>query len=108
MPICALSIASAVEERLDRLGVHVGDEGLGLRQHAGPRVAVAQAGAFGQRLAQQRAFVIRIRPVAGRPECGDALAIGLDQRHVDAVERGPAHQPDRLDRPHPIAPFARR
>ena len=90
------------EKVLHRLGMHAGHEGVGFGQHARPRRAVGQGGALVQRLPQQGLLGIRIGPVAGRPECGDALAIGLDQRHIDAIERGPAHQPDRpYRRPNP-------
>ena len=87
------------EKRFNRLGMHAGHEGFRLGEHARPFVAVGQFGALGQRLPQQALLGLVIGPVAGRPEGDDTLAIGLDQRHIDAVERGPAHQPDCLDRP---------
>ena len=88
-----------VEKCLDRLGMDAGDKILGLRQHAGPFMTVGQVYTLGQRLPQQPPFIVRIRPVADRAEAGDPLAVGLDQRHVDAVERGPAHQTNCPDYP---------
>jgi hypothetical protein len=40
-----------------------------------------------------------------RPEIGDALAVGFDQRNIDAIERRAAHE---TDRPHPLCPLAPR
>ena len=96
----ALSICSVARKGLHRLGMNAGHEGIGFRQHARPRRALGQRRALFQRLPQQGLLAVRIGPVAGRPEAGDALAIGLDQRHIDAVERGPAHQPDCPYYPH--------
>ena len=90
------------EEGLDGLSLGAGDERLGLRQHARPRGAVGQAGAGFERPAQQIALVVRIRSIAGRPEGRNGLAVGFEQRHVDPVERGPAHQSDCPHRP--VAP----
>jgi hypothetical protein len=55
--------------------------------------------ASGQRLAQHGALVVRVCAAERGPERRDRLAVGLDQRDVDAVERGAAHQPDRLHAP---------
>ena len=79
------------EKGLDRLGMDAGHEGVRFCQHAGPRRTVGQGRTLLQRLPQQSLLGVGIGPVSGRPEAGDALAIGLDQRHVDAVERGSAH-----------------
>ena len=91
------------EKGFDRFGMGAGDKVLGFCQHARPRMALGQAGAVGQRGPQQRPLVIRVWPVTDRPEGQNASAIGLDQRHVDAVERSPAHQPNGLNRPQTLA-----
>jgi hypothetical protein len=97
-----------VKKGLHGLGVHPGDEVVGLGQHARARGAVGQCDALRKRLPQQGLLVVRIGPVAARAEMGDALAIGLDQRHIDAVERGPAHQPNGPNHPHSLTPFCLR
>ena len=83
-----------LQEGFDGLGLDAGHEFVGFGQHAGPRHAVGQASARGERPAQEIALGFRIGPVAGRPEALDGLAIGLKQRHIDPVERGPTHQSD--------------
>ena len=94
------------DERLNRLRVHARDKFVGFFQHTRPRHAVGQDCTLNQRLPQQRTLTVRIGPVAGRTEPLDALAVGLDQGHVDAVERGPAHQPNRpLNRQRPAPSF---
>ena len=82
------------EELLDRLHMGARDEGFRLGEHAGTRRAVGQPRAFRQRLPQQRPLVLAIGPVAGRPEREHPLAVRLDQRDIDPVERGAAHQAD--------------
>ena len=71
-----------------------GDRALGLAQDARPRVALRQVDGLRQGLAQQAAFFIGIRPVAGGAERLDPPAVGFDQGDVDPVERGAAHQTD--------------
>jgi hypothetical protein len=48
------------DERLDRLGVHPGDEFVGFLEHTGARDPIVQGGAFDQRLPQQRALGARV------------------------------------------------
>ena len=48
---------------------------------------------------QPRAQVGRIGRGPPRAECGDRDPVGLDQRGIDAVQRGPAHHPERPHRP---------
>src|SRR6185312_16096304 len=91
----------SLEEVFDGARMHVGDEGFGFGENARAHPAVVERCAFRERLAQQGTLVVAVRPVAGRTEGLDALAVGLDQRHIDAVERGAAHQPDRLNLPQP-------
>jgi hypothetical protein len=83
------------QERLDRLGVHVGDQLLGRREHGGPCAAVGEIGGNRDRAAHDVALGVAVRAKAGRPEPADALAVGLDERHVDPVVGGAAHQADR-------------
>ena len=71
------------------------------RDHARPRACgrsapTASASAWRSSARSSSA----IGPVDGRAEAQDALAVGLDQRGVDAVERGAAHQPDGTNRRH--------
>ena len=42
--------------------------------------------------ADQAAYIVGIGNGEDRAERGEPLAVGLDQRHIDAVDRGPAHQ----------------
>ena len=77
------------------LGMRDGHGALGLAQDARPRIALRQMDGLGQGLAQQSAFFVGVGPVAGGAERLHPLAVGFDQRHVDPVERGAAHQTDR-------------
>jgi len=72
----------------DRLRMRERHRPLGLPQDAGPRIAPRQVDGFRQRLPQQAALVVCIRPVAGRPERLHPPAVGFDQGDVDPVERG--------------------
>ena len=90
------------QERLDRLGVHVGHELLGVGEDLRPLGAVGQAEIAAGRdgAAHHRALLLAVGPVAGRPDPVDGLAVGVEQRHVDAVIGGAAHQADGADRRH--------
>ena len=54
------------QERLDRLGVHVGHQLLGLDEGSGPLGAVAEIGGSRDRAPQHRPLLLAIGPVAGR------------------------------------------
>jgi hypothetical protein len=77
-----------------------GNHRLGLVQAAGPCAAVAQIGGVRDRALDQRALRLAVGAMAARSQPADALAVGLEQRHVDAVEGGAAHQTDRGKRLH--------
>ncbi len=83
------------QELLDGFGVPVGDHALGEGEHAGAGVAVFQRAGLGEGAAQQRAVGVGIGIVVRRPERERGLAVGLDERDVDAVHRGAGHQSDR-------------
>ena len=59
-----------------------------------PGLAVGQRGGVGQRVPQHRALIVRVRIGARRSAMNDIVAIRLDERHVDPVERGARHQAD--------------
>ena len=86
--------AMPAQKHLDRLGMRVGDDALGVAEPAGPRRPVRETGGIGERAAQGLALGVGVGAVPGRPERHDPLAVGLDERDVDAVERRAAHQPD--------------
>ena len=77
---------AALDEALDRLGMEPGQLALDLgdwpdaAEHAAQPLAEALGIGHGQRRARSSTR---------------SLAVGLDQRDIDAVERGAAHQPDR-------------
>ena len=87
--------AVGMQERGHRLGVGGIDHRLGLRQHTGAVVAIGQVARAGDRAPQHRAFAVVIGAIAGGTEAADAFAVGIDQRNVDPVVGGPAHQADR-------------
>ena len=87
---------------LDGLGVGARDQRFRLGQHAGPRRPLGERGRIGERAPQQRFLFRRIWPVARGPEPFDALAVGLDQRRVHAVERGSAHQANGGEKAHGV------
>ena len=82
------------QKRLDRLGMRVGDDAFGVAEPAGPRRPVRETGGIRERAAQGLALGVGVGAVPGRPERHDPLAVGVDERDVDAVERRAAHQPD--------------
>ncbi len=88
------------KETFGRLRMGLRHQRFGLLERARPRIAVGKACGIGERPAQQLAFRQRIGPARGRPEARNALPVGLDQRDIHAVDRGPAHQADGTDVPH--------
>ena len=87
------------KEGLDGFGVNTGHKCVRFGQHARTLLPVRQFRALHERLPQQMPLRVGIWPVTRRPKAGDAFAISFNQRHVDTVERRPAHQPDRPDHP---------
>ncbi len=83
------------QERLDRLGVHVGDQLFRLNQHRGPRGALGEVGGSRDRAPHHVALAVAVGTVAGRAEASDPFAVSLDERHVHPVIGGAAHQPNR-------------
>ena len=86
-PICR-------EERLDGLRMGHGHERFSLAKRLWPFAAVADLRSDGDCTAQQAALLLGIGAIAGRPEAGYPLAIGIDERHVDAIAGRAAHQSD--------------
>ena len=72
----------------------VGDHPLGEGENARPRVAIFERRGFGERIAQQRAVGVIIGVVPRRPEGDSGVAVGFDQRDVDAVHGGAGHEAD--------------
>ena len=83
------------QERLDRLGVHVGHQLFGLGEHRRPGTAVGEIGGNRDRAPHDLAFRVAVGAVAGGTEAADLLAVGLDERHVHPIVGGAAHQADR-------------
>ena len=84
----------ACEKMFDRLAVEPGELGLDRGDRADPA----------QRPAQPLAKRVRIGDGQRRAGADAGAAVGLDQRHIDAVERGAAHQPERAAHPRPSLP----
>ena len=88
----------AVEERLHGFRMRVVHQILGSGDHARPGVAFGQVRRGGRSAAQQSALGLGIGAAGGGAEMRDLLAIGIDQRNIDAVLRGATHQSDRQNR----------
>ena len=71
-----------------------GQRPLGFRQDAGAGVTVGERPGLDERLMQQGLLVGPVGIGGGRATAQHILAIGAEQRHVDAVERGAGHQPE--------------
>jgi hypothetical protein len=84
--------------------VHVGHELFDLRQDLGPLVAIAEIGRDCDRAPHEVALLVAVRAVAGGAERPDLLAVGLDQRDVDPVIGGAAHQTNGSDARHGACP----
>jgi hypothetical protein len=83
------------EERLHRLGMHVGHPLLRLGEEPGPLRTLRELSGGGDRPAQQLSLAVAVGAIAGGTEAADPLAVGLDQRHIHPVAGGAAHQADR-------------
>ena len=70
----------------DRRGMRIRHEPLGVGENARARGTIGKRLRRTQRVAQKRALGLRIRPVAGRAQTMQALAVGIDERDVDAIE----------------------
>ena len=88
------------QKALDRLRVRRRHQRFRRGEHPGTRTAVVEDCRCGECFAQKLAFRQPIGAIRGPAEACNAFAVGFDQRHVDAVERGPAHQADGTQRPH--------
>jgi hypothetical protein len=75
----------AGKECFDRFGMRGVHHRLGRRERGRPRGAVGHVRRRGGRAAQQRALLFRVGPVCRRPETGNNLTVGFDQRNIDAV-----------------------
>ena len=86
--------AALLQEARDRFAVAVGERDFQRRQIAGTRVALPDRLGGLQRRGElvPECRVIGVAP--GRSAFDDGIAIRVDQRHVDAVERRAAHQAD--------------
>ena len=82
------------------LGMGAGDERFRSAERTWPHLAIGQARGIVERRAEQRTLLLGIGPEAGRPQTLDRLAVGLDQRHIDAVHGRAAHQADGNKRGH--------
>jgi hypothetical protein len=92
--------AMLAQECLDRICVRARDPRLDVRENARPRGPIGHHRSVGDGLPQQRAFLARISAITGGPESRHGFAVGFEQRHVHAVKRRAAHQPDRAQRRH--------
>ena len=86
--------AVLAQEHLDRLAMRGRHEVLGRPQAAGSPGPLDERRRIGERTAQEVALGVGVGAVPGRPERHEPLAVGLDERDIDAVERRAAHQPD--------------
>jgi hypothetical protein len=86
------------EERLHRLSVRIRHQRLGLGDDCRPGRAISHVRRRRGGAAEQRALGLGIGPARSSAELRDTLAVGIDQGNVDAVLRGPAHQPNRQHR----------
>ena len=92
------------QERFHRLGMHVGDELFDLGENFRPLGTVAEIGRDRDRAPQQVALLVAVGPVPGGAERTDLLAVGLDQRDIDPVIGGAAHQTNGSDARHGACP----
>ena len=81
---------------LDNLAMGRGDHRLGLGERARPGVSVGQRPGVGERPAEHGALILAVGPEEARAETGDRLAVRFQQRRVDAVHGGAAHQSENI------------
>ena len=95
---CAAVDGVSREKGFDRFHMTAGDHGVGQRQAARPRIPVLEQGRVPGRAAQQRPVHLGIGKKSGAAKRDDLLPVGLDDRDIDAIHRGAAHQAYRADR----------
>ena len=82
-------------EKVDHGGtMAIGDDGMGLRQHAGTCCAIGEPHRFIERGAQGAPFIVTIGERCTRPLAHVALAVGFDEGDVDTIHRCARHQAD--------------
>ncbi len=91
----ALVDAVGAQEAIDGIGVELGQRALDVAEAAGARAALAQILGLTQGGAQFHLDLGRIGVARRRPVPQLLVAVGFEQRHVDAVHRRAAHQPER-------------
>jgi hypothetical protein len=92
------------EKGFDRFHMTAGDHGVGKRQAARPRAAIVEQGRVRGRPAQQRPVRLGIRKKSAAAKRDDLLPVGLDDRDIDTIHRGAAHQTYRADRSNWFSP----
>src|ERR1700730_8088169 len=80
------------EKGFDRFHVTARDQGVSQRQAARPRLAVLEQGRVPGSAAQQRPVRLGIGKKSGAAKPDNLMPVGLDDRDVDAIHRGAAHQ----------------
>ena len=92
------------QKGFDRFHMTAGDHGVGQRQAARPRIAVLEQGRVRGRAAQQRPIRLGIGKESAAAKRDDLLPVGLNDRDIDAIHRGAAHQAYRADRSNWFSP----
>ncbi len=95
----------ALPEFFDRRDVRLGHA---TGQVGDDRIAGGQPGGAIENRAKIGAQRRRIGQGRRRPDLSHALAVGLDPGGVHAIQRRPAHQPDRPQHFHPVSPMLAR
>ena len=86
--------AVGAQEAVNGIGVELGQRPLDFAEAAGARAALTQLLGLSQGGAQLDPDVGRVGIARGRPVPQVAVAVRVEQRHVDAIHRCPAHQPE--------------
>ena len=92
------------EKGFDRFRMTAGDHRVGQRQAARPRAAIVERRRRRNGAAQQCPVRLGIGKKSGAAKRDDLLPVGLDDRDIDAVHRGAAHQAYRADRSNWLSP----
>jgi hypothetical protein len=85
------------EKGFDRFRMTAGDHGVGQRQAARPRAAIVERCRLRDRAAQQCAIRLAVGKKSSAAKRDDLLPVGLDDRDIDTIHRGAAHQAYRAD-----------